>query len=143
MLRTVDSKYNFDLITGGERRYNVRCEVVQKIEGKRQIGDGLGTEAPKRGNAILRDSHTGRFFTPQPSGARQHHRQEMIINEGLLLPKTSSVMKLPSYLYEEGRRKAGVIPSYGIEEQFSKSEYAPKSEVKLSLLLLELIDAIG
>ena len=129
MLRTIDSRYNYDLITGEKRRYNVKNEIIEKIEGKKQIGDGLGEESQKRGNAMLRDSATGRFFTPQPSGIKQHYRQKMIINDGLLSPKTSSVMKLPSYAYEEGRRKVGVLSSCGVEEQFSKSEYFKKSKV--------------
>ena len=132
LLRSVDSRYNYDLINGSERRHDVRVEVVPKIEGKRRNGDGLGVEAVRRGNAILRESDTGRFFTPQPSGAKQQYRQDIIVKEGLHLPKTSSVMRLPSYSFEEGRRKVGILPSYGIEEQFCKSEYAPKSKVKRS-----------
>jgi len=135
MLRTADSKYNYNLITGGDRRYDVYDELKETNQGKKQVGDGLGFEAPERGHAMLRDQPTGRYYTPQPSGMQQHYRQDIIIKEGLLHSKTSSIMKLPSYNFEEGRRKVGVIPSWGVEEQFSKSEYAHKSEVASSGLM--------
>ena len=142
MLKTFNSRYDYDLIHNGEKNNHLRNEVnidncclegltvLPRMKGRKQVGDGLGHEAPKRGNALLRDSCAGRYFTPQPSGKKQHYRQNNIINEGLVQPRTSSVLNLPTYNHEEGRRKVGILSSFGVEEQFSKSNYAAKSEVK-------------
>ena len=142
MLKTFSSRYDYDLIHNGEKNNHLRNEVnidncclegltvLPRMKGRKQVGDGLGHEAPKRGNALLRDSCAGRYFTPQPSGKKQHYRQNNIINEGLVQPRTSSVLNLPTYNHEEGRRKVGILSSFGVEEQFSKSNYAAKSEVK-------------
>ena len=142
MLKKFSSRYDYDLIHNGEKNDHLRNEinidnyclegltVLPRMKGRKQVGDGLGHEAPKRGNALLRDSCSGRYFTPQPSGKKQHYRQNNIMNEGLIQPRTSSVLNIPTYNHEEGRRKVGILSSCGVEEQFSKSNYAEKSEVK-------------
>jgi hypothetical protein len=58
------------------RPYEVRLPVSDKAIGKRIHGEeGLGPEAPHRGNAELRESRVGRFFMPLPGGKNHHYRQ--------------------------------------------------------------------
>ena len=65
---------------------------------------------------MLRDS-SSRFFSPQYSGNTHEYRQNVIVNEGILQPKYTSILQL-------GKKD---MLSYGVEEQFSKSEYTSKS----------------
>lgn len=83
---------------------------------QRYIPDGLGPESQRRGMQIMRDSEN-RYFTPQFSGEHQTYRQNMIITEGLKHSKQSKILA-------QGCREN--IPSYGIEDQFSKSQYIPR-----------------
>lgn len=80
---------------------------------QRYIPDGLGPESQRRGMQIMRDSES-RYFTPQFSGNHQTYRQNVIVSEGLKHSKQSKVLA-------EGCRES--IQSYGIEDQFSKSQY--------------------
>ena len=67
---------------------------------------------------MLRDS-SSRFFAPQYSGNTHEFRQNVLVTEGILEPKYTSVLQL-------GKKD---IMSYGVEEQFSKSEYTSKSSL--------------
>jgi hypothetical protein len=119
VLKVTDSKYRYDLITGVQRPYLMRNGVVDRAIGKRIHGDeGLGPEAPHRGSFNLHESK-GRFFMPQHGGPTHHYRQDVMAREGLLIEKRSSILDLTK----------GELPSYGVEDQFTKSDYAPKSVV--------------
>lgn len=82
------------------------------------MGDGLGPEAPNRGKSVLRES-AGRFFTPLGSGHNFEHRQNVLYKEGLSTDKYCGVL--------EPHKKD--LRSYGVEDQFSKSEYTTNSAV--------------
>eukprot|EP01034_Spumella_vulgaris_P021273 gene21273-27296_t len=104
----VDTRTGYDLITGAIKGKG----PTHKVEGIRSGGDGLGPEAQLRGKITLRDS-SGRFFMPQPSGSTANYRQDVLYKDGLLHGKHSSVIQL-------GKKD---LPSNGIEDQFSKSQY--------------------
>jgi hypothetical protein len=80
---------------------------------------GLGTEAPHRGQQVLRDSDA-RFFAPIASGHRQDYRQRVLYREGL--PTDHKYCGILDYTKKD-------IISYGVEDQFSKAEYLlPKQQ---------------
>ena len=56
---------------------------------------------------------------PQLGGHNHHYRQDVLAREGLLVAKKSSILDLSK----------GELHSYGVEDQFCKSEYAAKSDV--------------
>jgi hypothetical protein len=78
-------------------------------------GDGLGAEAPNRGHIMLRDS-ANRFFTPHYSGPNHEYRQQILTSDGVKTPQFTSILQL-------GKKD---LPSYGVEDQFSKSQYTSK-----------------
>lgn len=110
-----DAKTGFDIITGAPRGQG---PPPVRPTGIRKVGDGLGPEAPNRGKTILRES-AGRFFTPLGSGHNYEHRQNVLYKEGLLVDKYCGILDC---------NKAD-MKSYGIEDQFSKSEYTNNSIV--------------
>ena len=107
-LQQIDRRNGYDVITG-EKTSNV---PYRRAEGIKYMGDGLGPEAPLRGHHMLRDSRN-RFFTPQYNGPAHEYRQAVLKSEGLIKSKFSRV------LYH-GKPE---LVSYGIEDQFSKSNY--------------------
>lgn len=108
-LKSIESRNGYDPITGVPKVDN---PPKQKVEGVRYCGDGLGPEAPLRGHNMLRGSEN-RFFTPQYSGPAHEYRQKVLVSEGLLGPKQVGVIKYGT----------GEYPSYGVQDQFSKSQY--------------------
>jgi hypothetical protein len=77
------------------------------------LADGMGIESQRRGLQIMRGSEN-RYFAPQFSGDHQSHRQKVLVSEGLNRSKQSKILA-------QGCRES--VPSYGIEDQFSKSQY--------------------
>jgi hypothetical protein len=108
LLRDVDTRTGYNLITGATTGKG----PTHKTEGIRSCGDGLGPEAQRRGKNTLKDSG-GRFFLPQASGVTADYRQDVLYKEGLKNAKYSSVIQI-------GKKD---IPSSGVEDQFSKSQY--------------------
>ena len=86
---------------------------------KINYSDGLGPEAPARGFSMLRESPVGRFHQPLPSGDNHDMRQGMLHREGLNNQKFTGIL---------ASGKAD-LPSYGVEDQFSKSEYDKQHQV--------------
>jgi hypothetical protein len=80
------------------------------------LADGMGTESQRRGLQIMRGSEN-RFFAPQFSGDHQSHRQKVLVTEGLIRSKQTKILA-------QGSRES--VPSYGIEDQFSKSQYVSR-----------------
>jgi hypothetical protein len=76
----------------------------------------LGPEAPQRGSNVLRESVVGRFHRPQESGDNHDRRQKVLVAGGLLKPQYSGVIQL-------GKPEQ---PSFGVEDNFSKSLYTEK-----------------
>ena len=75
------------------RPYEVRLPVSDKAIGKRIHGEeGLGPEAPHRGNAELRESRVGRFFMPLPGGKSHHYRQVHFLHG---IGASSTLRRLP------------------------------------------------
>jgi hypothetical protein len=115
-LKTVSNRAGYDIITGSSKTNNVSNA---RPEGIRHIpAQGLGPEAPARGQATLRETD-GRFFRPLGSGANHDYRQDVLYREGLTAKqKYTSIIQL-------GKKD---LVSYGVEDQFSKSDYAKKSD---------------
>ena len=114
-IKTQDVKTGYDIITGAPKG---RGPVPTRMTGPKLVGDGLGPEAPQRGKNVLRESG-GRFFTPLGSGHNYEHRQNVLYKEGLLRDKHCGVLEACK----------GDMKSYGLEDQFSKSEYTKNSAV--------------
>mmetsp|Transcript_21116 Transcript_21116/g.35594 ORF Transcript_21116/g.35594 Transcript_21116/m.35594 type:complete len:264 (+) Transcript_21116:178-969(+) len=113
MLRTqemVDRSHRtgFNVITGDIYGNGPRPERLHS----RHIPDGLGPESHNRGIQQLKDS-CNRYFIPQESGGKHERRQDTLMREGISKPKMQGVISV-------GKAEA---PSYGIEDQFSKSKY--------------------
>ncbi|KAJ1401953.1 hypothetical protein B484DRAFT_234755 [Ochromonadaceae sp. CCMP2298] len=108
-----DKKCGFNIINGAA---NTSGPAIRpdRPQGTMLCGDGLGSEAAARGKCILRESG-GRYFAPQGSGSGHQYRQEVLHKEGLLQEKYCGVL--------QATKKD--LRSYGIEDQFSKSEYQP------------------
>ena len=114
-LTKVASSAQYDIISGKKQ---VKMERPEKPMGLRMNGDGLGGEAPKRGSAILRESQ-GRYFAPYPSGQNQEHRQDVLLREGVSKSKMSSIIQIGQ----------SDLPSYGVEDQFAKSDYRQRPKL--------------
>jgi hypothetical protein len=114
-IKTQDAKSGYNIITGAAKGQGPPPE---KPVGIRKVGDGLGPEAPHRGKSILRESG-GRFFTPLGSGHNSEYRQNVLYKEGLLKDKYCGLLDA----------NKGDMKSYGIEDQFSKSEYTKNTVV--------------
>jgi len=129
---SADRKYNrgFDIVSGrpiapssktpssvstgtGAVQVQVQSEAMNKT--KRMLGDGLGPEAAHRGNGILRESTVGRYHQPQFSGNTHDYRQGVLVAGGLTKPRSSALM-------QPGKAD---FPSFGVEDNFSKSQYTP------------------
>mmetsp|Transcript_7777 Transcript_7777/g.13174 ORF Transcript_7777/g.13174 Transcript_7777/m.13174 type:complete len:275 (-) Transcript_7777:358-1182(-) len=117
-IRDNDKKNGYNIINGQANSAGPLIKPV-RMTGPKQVGDGLGPEAPARGQGILRESNVGRFFAPQASGHNHAHRQATLYKEGLLQDKYTSVLGV-------GKKD---MRSAGVEDQFSKSEYQSKSAV--------------
>ncbi|GMH90846.1 hypothetical protein TrVE_jg1306 [Triparma verrucosa] len=81
---------------------------------KVQVGEGPSQELQRIGHIQLRDSKS-RFFLPHYSGKSHDARQNLMVTEGLSKSKSSSVLGVGS----------SDLLSYGVEDQFSKSQYEP------------------
>ena len=103
--------YNgFNVISG---QYNPNKIRGQRLQA-RYLSDRPSAELVKSGEITIRNSHY-RFYTPLPSGNEHDRRQQQLVTEGLLKPKCSSILGI-------GRADT---TSYGVEDQFSHSQYQP------------------
>ena len=104
----------FNILNGQSLDPNAKSQEQNRPPVKNHhYANGLGPEAPARGFSMLRESPVGRFHQPQNSGNNHDYRQATLHNEGLIKPKYSGVIAI-------GKSD---LPSYGVEDQFSKSEY--------------------
>lgn len=118
--RTLDQKNNpsgYNIISG-QVIDPARTSQSSKSQGLKCFEQVLGEEAPNRGKSILRESQ-GRYFAPFPSGKNQEFRQEVLYNEGLLNPRRTGIL--------DPHKKD--LHSYGVEDQFSKSQYMKTTPV--------------
>lgn len=115
-LKTRDNPSGYDIISGRPKDPALCKASSMSSAGIRTFASSLGEEAPQRGKYVLHQSE-GRYFSPLPSGNHQEYRQTVLHNEGLLCPKTTGIL--------EARKRD--LPSYGIEDQFSKSQYMKTS----------------
>lgn len=104
----------YDIISGqakgtpsGRSQGGIKCHIP-----------ALGPEAPARGQATLRESD-GRFFMPHANGMRHEYRQNVLYNDGLLCQRYTGIL-------DANKRD---LPSFGVEDQFSKSQYMQTSAV--------------
>lgn len=103
----------------------------KKVRGLRKqaryLSDRPSDELLKRGEITIRNSNY-RFYGPLPSGMKHDRRQHLLVTEGLMKPRYSSVLGV-------GRFDK---MSDGVEDQFSKAEYQPE----LRSVVPSLIDTI-
>lgn len=111
--RNYSAGYN---IISGQVVDSQRAASVTKAEGVKCFTSYLGDEAPARGKATLRESQ-GRYFAPFPSGHNQEYRQKVLYNEGLQTNRYTGILE----------PHKPDLPSHGIEDQFSKSQYTRTS----------------
>lgn len=106
-LLAVDKANGFDVISGA---YD-ESKITRSRKECRHLSDRPSEEILKGGEIFMRNSQY-RYYCPEKS--RPHPlRQELLINEGLLKPKYTSVLGI-------GRAE---MASAGVEDQFSKAEY--------------------
>jgi len=120
-LKSIDLRNGYDPITGLQKTSD---PPIKRPESLRTGIDVLGFEAPRRGQQLLRNSTVTRMFTPHPSGEAFTHRQHVLQKEGLVHPKVSGLL---SNQRDMLRRRE--VPSYGVEDTFSKSAYVSLSSV--------------
>ncbi len=114
-LVNLDARNGYNIITNQSKPvksdYLIRPATtsIKIIENQ-----GFGSESTFRGKLELRES-TGRYFLPLGSGAAAEHRQDVLYREGLLKGKHTGILQADK----------GDLISYGIEDQFTKSEYMP------------------
>lgn len=116
VLIAIDAKSGYNIINGQLK--GTPTSSYQRIEGIKKISDGLGPEASLRGKSILRESQ-GRYHAPIGSGANHEFRQEVIYKNGLLKEQGCGIL-------QPGKND---MFSYGIQDQFSKSQYMKTSAV--------------
>lgn len=109
-----DNISGYNVITG-ERKNDGRILKPDVINIRNH---GVSKESVKHGIAIMADSGS-KFFGPQYSGVKQEYRQAVLTKEGVNIPRTSSIIQLGKH----------DLPSYGIEDCFSKSQYTKTSYV--------------
>ena len=118
--RLVEIKdYNgFDVISG---QYD-----PSKIRGAhpraRHLSDRPSKELAKTGEITIRNS-CYRMYTAAPTGDKHDYRQHQLVSEGQSKPKFTSVLGI-------GRAEE---PSYGVEDQFAKSQYGGKVHTDFGL----------
>lgn len=111
-LKRIDSLTGFNIITGALKGTGPK----EKFEGKKRLDGSMQSEQTLRnGFSSLRESKA-KFFQPQMSGEAAHSRQNKLNYEGVYRNRCSSIIQL-------GKDD---LPSYGIEDQFSKNEYIRK-----------------
>jgi hypothetical protein len=96
----------FDVITGEAK---VSAIAGEKPRGKRRFDGEISHESVHRGMGLLRES-MGRFHMPHNSGDYAERRQAAIVADGVYGPRATKLL-------------GSTIPSYGVEDQFSKAEY--------------------
>eukprot|EP01039_Chlorochromonas_danica_P002476 gene2475-2713_t len=116
-LKIRDNPSGYDIISGRPKDPILsKASSTSSSVGIRTFSSSLGEEAPQRGKYVLHQSE-GRYFSPLPSGNHQEYRQTVLHHEGLLCPKTTGIL--------EARKRD--LPSFGVEDQFSKSQYMKTS----------------
>lgn len=110
-LKRIDSLTGFNIITGEIKGFGPK----ETFEGKRRLDGTMSEQTLKVGFTALRESK-GKFYQPQMSGELAHQRQNKLNYEGVYRPRCTSIIQL-------GKED---LPSYGIEDQFSKNEYIIK-----------------
>mmetsp|Transcript_5473 Transcript_5473/g.7506 ORF Transcript_5473/g.7506 Transcript_5473/m.7506 type:complete len:411 (+) Transcript_5473:94-1326(+) len=114
-LHQLDKQNEYNLLTG---EYN---ESKFKEPSKKIVDDFRNhPERRNYGTILMRDSHN-RFHMQPYSGMNHDIRQQKLVTEGVLKPKMTSVLGI-------GRNE---MPSYGVEDQLSKSNYVPQSKIKI------------
>ncbi|GMI03668.1 hypothetical protein TrRE_jg6742 [Triparma retinervis] len=113
-------QYNgFNPITGTvtpnfKRNKDINSWLLDCQPTKVQVGEGPSAELQRIGHIQLRDSKS-RFYLPHYSGANHEKRQQMMVTEGLSKSKSSSILGVGN----------SDLSSFGVEDQFSKSNYEP------------------
>lgn len=112
-LRRIDSMSGFNIIS-----HEIKGDGPKQVrEGKKKLDGRMSDISNRNGQIMLRDS-MGKFFMPQGSGHRHAYRQHVILHEGVYEPRCSSIIQIGSK----------DLPSYGIEDNFSKSQYTATGE---------------
>lgn len=107
-LKRVDSNAEFNFFSGKV----ANPDSLPKIGEKKLVDRAAYTESVRSGQIALNEG-PGRYFGPFPSGVKQDFRQHVLVNEGIYIPRSTSIIQI-------GKRD---LPSFGIEDQFIKSSY--------------------
>lgn len=112
-LKSLERSHGYNVITG-----EVLDESVMKEErsSRTHLNFGVGSETSKRGEILLRDNDS-RFYRVSSQTATSEERLRLQVTQGLL--KAHKTSSLPGRFDME---------SFGVEDQFSKSMYQPRSE---------------
>ena len=118
--RLVEIKdYNgFDVISGAYDPAKIRGAHPRA----RHLSDRPSKELAKTGEITIRNS-CYRMYTAAPTGDKHDYRQHQLVSEGQSKPKFTSVLGI-------GRAEE---PSYGVEDQFAKSQYGGKVHTDFGL----------
>ncbi len=118
--RLVEIKdYNgFDVISGEYDPAKIRGAHPRA----RHLSDRPSKELVKTGEITIRNS-CYRMYTAAPTGDKHDYRQHQLVSEGQSKPKFTSVLGI-------GRAEE---PSYGVEDQFAKSQYGGKVHTDFGL----------
>jgi hypothetical protein len=115
-LEETGKAHGYDIITA--QPFVGSSMVPEPLRRRTYSGYGLGDDSIKSGEITLRGS-TARFYRQTPSDPMQEYRQLNLVADGLQKEKRTRITNTVT------------MPSYGMEDQFSKSLYTHKSEVAM------------
>jgi hypothetical protein len=118
--KSIVNPSSYNLINGNICDHNLE---ITKSKGKRCCIDNSPISSGDTFNSKLHaeiqmHESSNRYFIPRSVSKFGNNRRIQIVTEGIVKPKYSSILV-------SGSRD---LPSYGIEDQFSKSNYFQKSE---------------
>ena len=117
-IRKKDSLCGYNVITGEKYQHiTPHPQSFETFTGKKIINDNLSDYTIKHGQTVLKESK-GRYHGPLGTGNNFEYRQKILLNEGISNQRCSSIIEL-------GKKD---IVSYGIEDNFSKSQYTTNNE---------------
>ena len=126
-LYRINNKNGFNVITG-ETKIGL-TPVVEKEGGKRVIHPVVSDVIASNSRITLRES-TGRFYMPHATGIKHEYRQKILCEGGIQGENYS-------YVLQPGKHDN---PSYGIEDNFSRSQYPSSQPTDPNYKRLDLPD---
>mmetsp|Transcript_36302 Transcript_36302/g.113852 ORF Transcript_36302/g.113852 Transcript_36302/m.113852 type:complete len:390 (-) Transcript_36302:216-1385(-) len=116
----IDHRNEFNPISGAYNPKKLGTQYPESWEKPTFRDFGNLTFEQKCTARIQLRTSADRFYSAPFTGDHHDKRQHLQVTEGLLKPKMSSILA-------NGKND---LPSYGVEDQFSKSDYTPKDPIK-------------